>query len=197
VLKGGVTREPGFTLIEVIVALAIFAILVALAVPSMNTWIANVKVRSAADALQNGLRMAQAESLRRSRQIVFSLTNSPTPNQALTAAPNGNYWSINTIPSMTDGSELSQFIESGTLTTTTSGVQITGPAEICFNSMGRLVANNATGIAGGTCLLGVAPSYQIALPAADRPLQVSVSLGGQVHMCDIHKTLSVANPDGC
>jgi type IV fimbrial biogenesis protein FimT len=200
-LRRGVTHEPGFTLIEVSITLAVFAILVALGVPAMNQWISNVKVRSAADALQNGLRMAQAESLRRSRQVVFSLTNSPTPQNSLTAVANGNYWSINTIPSMTDGTEGSQFIESGTLTTTTAGVTITGPAAICFNSMGRLVANGATGIVGANCALpGGAPpvqSYQITLSSADRPLRVDVALGGQIHMCDPAKTLSSTSPDGC
>jgi type IV fimbrial biogenesis protein FimT len=201
VLTRGVTNEPGFTLIEVIVTLAIFSILVALAVPAMNRWISNVKVRSTADVLQNGLRMAQAESLRRSRQVAFSLTNSSSPKDSLTAVANGIYWSINTIPSMTDGTEVNQFIESGTLTTTTSGVTITGPAAICFNSMGRLVANAATGIAGASCTLpGGAPpvqSYQITLPSADRPLRLNVALGGQVHMCDPAKTLSSTDPDGC
>jgi type IV fimbrial biogenesis protein FimT len=193
--------QPGFTLLEVMVTLTIFAILVALAAPAMNRWISNVKVRSTADALQNGLRMAQAESVRRSRQTVFSLTNSPTPQNSLTAVANGSYWSINTIPSMTDGTEAGQFIEAGTLTTTTAGVLITGPAAICFNSMGRLVANSTTGVTGANCALpGATPpvqSYQITLPSADRSLRVDVALGGQVHMCDPGKTLSSINPDGC
>lgn len=200
-LKRGAAHASGFTLIEVVVTLVIFSILVTLAVPAMNRWIGNVKIRSTADALQNGLRMAQAESLRRSRQVVFSLTNSPTPQNGLTAAANGNYWSINTIPSMTDGTEGNQFVEAGPLTSITSGVAVTGPAAICFNSVGRLVANAATGINGATCALpgGTPPvqSYQITLASADRPLRVDVALGGQVHMCDPAKTLSSTDPDGC
>jgi type IV fimbrial biogenesis protein FimT len=188
-LRRRVIHQPGFTLIEVVTTLSIFAILVALAVPPMNQWISNVKVRTTADTLQNGLRIAQAESLRRSRQVVFSMTNSPN-------------WSINTIPSMTDGSESSELIESGTLTTTTSGVSITGPAAICFNSMGRLVVNTNTGISGANCSAlptGTPPvqKYTISLPSAERSMRVDVGLGGQVHMCDLGKTLSSANPDGC
>ncbi len=200
-LRGRVCPQTGFTLIEVAVTLTVFAILVALAVPAMNRWIGNVRVRSTADALQNGLRLAQAESLRRSRQVVFALTNSSTPQTSLTAVQNGSYWSINTIPSMTDGSETGQFIESGTLTTTAAGVSITGPAAICFNSMGRLTANTSTGITGASCALPVntppVQSYFINLPMADRPLRVDVALGGQVHLCDPAKVLSSTNPDGC
>ena len=188
-LRHRVTHQPGFTLLEVMVTLVIFAILVALAVPPMSRWISNVKVRTTADALQNGLRMAQAESLRRSRQVVFSMTDSPN-------------WSINTIPSMTDGTESNQLIESGTLTTVNSGVSVTGPTAICFNSMGRLVVNTSTGITGASCSAlptGTPPvqSYVISLSSADRTMRVDVGLGGQVHMCDQNKTLSSTNPDGC
>ena len=191
--------QAGFTIIEIAVTLAVFGILLAAALPAMGRWVSNVKVRSTADELQNGLRMAQAEALRRSRQVVFSLTNSANPAASLTAVANGSSWSINTIPSMTDGSEGNQFVEAGVLTAPTSGVAISGPAAICFNSLGRLVANAATGINGAICTLPatLAQSYQITLASADRPLRVNVSLGGQVHMCDPAKVLSSTDPDGC
>ena len=200
-------QAGGFTLIEMIVAMALFAILVALTVPSMRSWTANVQVRSVADALQNGLRLAQAESLRRSRQVVFALTNNSTPQTGtFTAADNGSYWAIMTVPAMTDGSEANpatRFVQSGVLSTT---VQVTGPGAICFNSVGRLVANNAPGVAGATCTAptntpraGAPPMdvYDVTVAGADHPLRVQVSLGGQVHMCDPSQTLSGTNPTGC
>lgn len=173
--------QRGFTLIEVIVTLSVFAILVALAVPSMSRWVANNKVRATADALQNALRMAQAESLRRSRQVVFSLTT------------DGSNWQINTISAATGDPQVS--IESGNLSGLNAGVTITGPAAICFNSLGRLVANTGA----GCTLPGAVQQYFVQAPttSSDRPLRVDVSLGGQVHMCDRAKTLSDANPDGC
>jgi type IV fimbrial biogenesis protein FimT len=197
----------GFTLIEMVIAMAIFGILVAATIPAMSTWIANTKVRAVADALQNGVRLAQAESLRRSRQVVFALTNSSTPqNGGFSAAANGTYWAIQTIPAMTDGSEAPVVVESGVLTSAGSSVLITGQAEICFNSMGRLVANGTTGVGGGTCTVPTAGvnsrtvptlNYVITLTHADHPLQVEVALGGQVHLCDPSQTLSSTNPYGC
>jgi type IV fimbrial biogenesis protein FimT len=191
------TRFAGFTLLEMAVTMTIFAILVTLGVPSMRVWLSNSKVRSVADSLQNGLRLAQAESLRRSRQSVFYLTNSTTPQTSLTANAGGNYWSINTIPSIVG--EASEFIGAGEVSAVNSGVTVTGgPTAICFNSIGRLVPNGATGIAGATCALpAAAPSmYTINVPGADRPLNVLVALGGQVHLCDPAKSLST-EPDGC
>lgn len=199
-------RAAGFTLLEMVVTMGIFGILTALAVPTMRTWICNVKVRAVCDALQNGLRLAQSESLRRSRQIVFSLTNSATPQTSFTAVANGKYWSINTIPSMTDGTETSAFVDSGVLAAVGTNVTITGQAAaICFNSVGRLVSNTstnvttATGGAGCTLPASTPPvwAYDVYVTGADHPLRVQVSLGGQVHMCDPSKTLSSSNPDGC
>jgi len=190
-LKLRLKAASGFTLIEMSIALTIFGILVAATLPTMRTWIMNAKVRATADALQNGVRLAQAESLRRSRQVVFALTNSSTPQTGtFTATANGSYWAIMTIPVMTDGTETATFVEGGVLNATTSAnVQVTGPAGICFNS-------------GVTCTapaVGTPPKtiYQITLTGADHPMEIEVALGGQVHMCDPSQTLSSTNPYGC
>ncbi len=200
------SRASGFTLIELVVTIAIFSILVAMGVPTMRTWVSNVKVRTVADSLQNGVRMAQTESLRRSRQVVFSLTNSTAPQTSLTAVANGSFWSVNLVPAMTDGSETITFIGSGVLTSTSANVTVTGPAAICFNSIGRLVLNSNTGVTGGNCTAqptatppGTPPKfiYLVQLTGADHPLQVQVALGGQMRLCDPSQTLSSTNTYGC
>jgi type IV fimbrial biogenesis protein FimT len=206
-------HAAGFTMIEAMVTLAIFAILVAIGVPTMSVWIRNNKVRSATDALQNGLRLAQAESLRQSRQVVFALTNSTTPQtRPLPAVAGGSSWVIYTIPSMTDGSEQPQYIQSGDFSNATANVQVTGPAAVCFNSVGRLTNNasvgvtNIIGVANSCTQPAVAPGaglaapayvFGISVPGADRPLQVNLGLGGQVHMCDPAVTISDSHPEGC
>jgi type IV fimbrial biogenesis protein FimT len=200
-------RTSGFTMIEMAVTMTIFAILVALGVPSMTTWIRNNKVRAVSDSLQTGLRLAQAESLRRSRQVVFALTNSTTPTAyPLASVSNGTSWAIWTVPSMTTG-ELPQFVESGVLSNVSSQVTITTtPAisAVCFNSVGRLVANTSANVVlitgGDNCVQPSAPpilKFNIDLAGADRPLQVNLGLGGQVHMCDPAVVISDSHPEGC
>ena len=193
-LKRGCRRVAGFTLIEMMVTIVLLSILLAVGIPLMAAWIRNSKIRTVADALQNGLRLAQAEALRRSRQTVFSLTNSTSPATSLTAVANGSNWSLNAVQLLTD--ETAQFIEAGVLTSVGSGVQITGPASICFNSLGRLVANASPGPTGANCAAAAA-TYDVTLSGTDsRPLRVLVALGGQVRMCDPAKSLATY-PDGC
>ncbi|SEF34052.1 GspH/FimT family pseudopilin [Variovorax sp. NFACC27] len=188
----------GFTLVELSVTLVVMAVLIALAMPTLLAWIANTRVRTVSDTLQNGLRQAQAEAVRRSRTAVFSLTNDTAPKTSLTAVANGSNWSINFVASSTlDTSGVATFVEAGVLTIAGTGVSISGPAAVCFSPLGRLVANSSTGVTGATCSLSSTPTYNITMSSADRPLRVVVSLGGQVHMCDPAKTLSSSAPDGC
>ncbi len=193
----------GFTLIELMITVTLLAILMMLAAPSMMEWVRNSKVRAVSEALQSGLREAQSESLRRSRQVAFALTDSkPTVDSpAFTAKTDGNHWTVHALPSM--AGESSAFVSSGILTDVGAGVTITGPAAVCFNSVGRLVPNTTTAFTtltgGATCSIDAAnpPTYDIELDGADRPLRVLVTLGGQVRMCDPKKTMSNAHPDGC
>lgn len=195
-MKGRLRRTSGFTLIELMVTIVLLAILTMLAMPSFMTWINNNKVRTVSDSLQNGLRFAQSEALRRSRPMVFSLTNSSAPQTSLTAVANGSNWSINVSKSSLDANNV--FVQAGVLTDVASGVQITGPAAICFNAMGRVVANTDTDVNGASCdTASVLQTYDVTLtPGADRPLRVLVALGGQIRMCDPARKLS-DSPDGC
>ncbi|SFP56733.1 type IV fimbrial biogenesis protein FimT [Variovorax sp. PDC80] len=204
--RPSVERLSGFTLVELMVTITLLAILMMLAAPSMMDWVRNGKVRAVAEALQNGLREARSESLRRSRQVVFALTDSkPTSSSpTFTAKADGNYWTVRSLPSMSSSSEESSvFISSGILSDIGAGVKITGPAAICFNSVGRLIANSSTALTSltgsATCSADITspPAYDITLPGADRSLRVLVNLGGQVRLCDPKKTMSDSHPDGC
>ncbi|MBT2336433.1 GspH/FimT family pseudopilin [Variovorax paradoxus] len=194
-VKGRAGHAPGFTLIELMVTIVLLSILTMLAMPSFTTWINNNKVRTVSDSLQNGLRFAQTEALRRSRPIVFSLTDSAAPQTSLTAVANGSNWSINVSKSSLDPNSV--FVQAGVLTDVASGVQIKGPAAVCFNAMGRLVADTDTDVNGATCdTTKAVQTYDINLSGADRPLRVLVALGGQIRMCDPARKLA-DSPDGC
>jgi type IV fimbrial biogenesis protein FimT len=199
--------SSGFTLIELLITISLVGLLMAMGMPSFNQWIINTRIRSAAEQLQNGLRLAQAEALRRNRQVVFSLTNAdPALNAAATA--NAANWMMQTIPINT--SETALFVQGGSFANSQQGVTVSGAAATCFNSIGRLVANTTTGVTATCTLPGPAatgacsgipaglPTFTVTSTATTTPraLCVTVALGGQVRMCDPKRSLA-SSPDGC
>lgn len=91
-----VVRIKGFSLVELMVVLTIMSVLLLFAVPEFTVWRANSEVHSIAEALQNDLRQAQAEAVRRNRQVAFVLTNdTPTEaNPSFTETVTGNNWAL-------------------------------------------------------------------------------------------------------
>ncbi len=199
-------RPRGFTLVELMITIALLAVLMALAAPSFGSWIRNAQVRTTSETLANGLRMAQSEAVRRNRLVVFFLTNAQ-PGLAATAADDGVNWVIRWIPlpgdTVTAAAPANEpFVQGGALGDIATGVGITGPAAVCFNGQGRRVAASAaaTGVAGAVCTLNAGEplaAYTMARTGGSRALRVTVSLGGQVRMCDPARVLSAEAPDGC
>lgn len=187
-------RCVGFTLVELMVTISLLAILLALAVPSFRVWINNTRVRTAAQVLQDGLRLAQAEAVRRNRTVSFFLTNDANPTATSATAANGSNWAVRVLPLVTG--ENAVFVRAGALTGVTSGVTVTnGPTIVCFNAAGQQVANATEGCAVDPA--NPTATFDIAHTGGDRALRVTASLGGRVRMCDPAKTLSATNPDGC
>ena len=66
-------RDRGFTLIELMVALAVAGLLLMGAIPLVREWMMNMQVRNAAMSIAGGLEKARAEAVRRNRDVTFSL----------------------------------------------------------------------------------------------------------------------------
>ena len=190
--------QGGFTLLELIVTITLLALLLGLGAPAFTQWTRNAQVRTVSDTLQNGTRLAQAEAVRRNRQVVFFLTNSAACNASTAPAGGGAFWAIRTVP-LVGGDDTAQTVQCGHVSDLAAGVTIAGPTAICFNSMGRQAANANPGLGGTTCTLDAAgiSTYDVSALGADRALRVLVSVGGQVRQCDPARTLSATHPDGC
>jgi type IV fimbrial biogenesis protein FimT len=184
----------GFSLLELMVTVSVFGVLIAAALPTFSTWVSNSRVRSVTENLQNGLRLAQTEAIRRNRTVVFALTNDP-PGIEAEAAENGKGWAVFSVGLLAD--EDLEFVQGGELGSVANDVSVTGPATLCFGLSGRLVnPTDATGVAGEDCQLGNA-TFVVERSGADRNLHAIVSAAGQIRLCDPAQTLSDTAPEGC
>lgn len=185
----------GFTLVELMVALAIVALLVLVSLPSMTAYFQNAKIGNAAQTFAAGLQVARAEAIRRNAPVEFVLTNTAIDpfTIANTAAPSatGRNWVVRACDAAGLNCTLveakSVIEDSGQVASSTPAIRVTGtttagPAftgSVFFNGFG---ATNLTGDAqlfidnqfGGAC----APAGPM------RCLNVRAAPGGQVRVCD-------------
>ena len=66
----------GLTLIELMVTLAVVAMLMAAVAPTLGVWVTNQKVRNTATSIVAGLQYARSEAVRRNRPVTFWLVRS-------------------------------------------------------------------------------------------------------------------------
>ncbi len=180
--------QRGVSLIELIIGMAIVAILLAVAMPSFTSSIQNSQIRKTAEAIQNGLSLARAEGVLRNTHVQFSLVagNSWTV-QCETAIGGTPPLCPGTSPAATTPSSIQNWNAGGSNAAVTPAT-----ATLSFNGMGKVTA--AT-LAPGTTLTFVISSTTGACTAPTRCLNVVVTSGGQVRMCD--PALASSDPQAC
>lgn len=180
-------RQRGFTLVELIVTIAVLAVILAMAMPSVANWTGNTRIRNVADSLQNGLQMARAEAIRRNQNMSFwlvALGDPTTLSNDCTLSSSSGSWvvSVNSpvghcadAPS-TDSSPMivtGRASGNGITVAAYQADQATAGNSITFDGFGRIV--NTTGAIGLVKVTGVSGSVN---------LWIVVSPGGLVRMCD-------------
>ncbi len=166
-------------MIEIMIALVIVAILVSMAAPGFMIWIQNTQIRTAAEAVLNGLQMTRAEAVRRNEQVTFSLV--------------GFDWNITDSTGAVIESRLS---EEGSRNAV---ITVTGALPLTFNGLGRPLGGTAA-IGGDNDAVQIRVSNPSGGTCQDsggemRCLEVRVTLSGQVRMCD--PKLPDTDPQGC
>ncbi|MDA7415200.1 GspH/FimT family pseudopilin [Xenophilus arseniciresistens] len=79
-------RQRGLTAVELLVTIAILAILIGIAAPSMSRFIIQWRVSNAVNALTGSLRIARTEAIARARPVVVCRVASKTSTTCLSTA---------------------------------------------------------------------------------------------------------------
>lgn len=193
-------RRGGFSLIELMVAVAIMGILAMLATPSIVTWTANAQMRAVAASWQSAVRMAQAEAVRSFRQVVIFRTNSTACDATAMAAADGRNYVIRTLPLFTGESGAAN--QCGSIAEMTQRITMSGPTAMCFNGNGRIATVADPGVGGSACSAGVNGQHVYWVDTESgasnqKKLAIFITLGGSVRMCARDQVVSATVPDGC
>lgn len=179
----------GFSLVELMIGIAIFIILVALATPNFSTWIINAKIRTTAESIQAGLQLARAEAVRRNAAVLFQLINSTDDSCDLST--NGPHWVVsmgNAKNKCGTGPGIIQ-LRNGTEGSDSRTAVLAGLSSVVFNGLGRLSSTSAP--------TAIDISNSVAGQSCDkvRCLRVEVTGAGQIRMCD--PALPTTDTQGC
>lgn len=185
------------------------AILFGLGVPSFREWIQSSQIRTAAEAVQNGLELARAEAVKLNTPVRFQLTD--TLDNSCQLSTTGTNWVVNqggaasndptgacaTAPSNSVAPLIIQKRPGGE--GTRNAKVVASQTLVVFNGLGRtdnvpaggVIINISNDTLAGDVGKCVADGGEM------RCLRVVVHLGGQIRMCDPAVVWSTATPQGC
>lgn len=178
------SRSPsrGFTLIEMMIGLAIAVLLLLQGVPSFTAFLRNSEIRSTAESIANGLRTARAEATRRNLPVTFTF-----------AASGGDpSWTINqfdTASAKLVDPPIQQYakVEAGR-----SAIVTSAPANavaVTFNGLGRVMSPSPLGTPNLQQI-----DVESKVTGEARTLRVYVDDAHGIRMCDPDPTLKAASP---
>lgn len=197
-------HRRGVTLPELLVGMAIVAILLGMGVPSIATYLQSAKLHSAAQSYLAGIQLARSEAIRRNMPVEFVLTDTPVlagVENAAVPSISGLNWVVRVFDPVASTFELieAKSVREGSPSAAAPSVTIAGTGNptlftgvVAFNGFGS-VANASTyefnieNPAGGTCALS---------GGTMRCMRIRVPAGGQIRLCD-PATANVTDSRGC
>lgn len=191
--------QRGFTIIELVVTLALLGVLLALGVPAFGIFIQNTQIKNAAENVLNGLNIAKAEAVRRNAPVRFQLVSNMTATCAVSASSGSWVVSLddatglcNIDPSDTTAPRIIQkyTVQDGSPKVS---VAATGGGLVTFNGLGRVSGAGTTQI-DFTHATSVCEHVDAAGTA--RCLRVLITTGGSAKLCD-PKVTATTDPRHC
>jgi type IV fimbrial biogenesis protein FimT len=197
-------RTRGFTLIELMFGLALFALVMMLALPSFTAMLNNGRLRDTAASIMAGLQATRSEALRRNQIVEFVLTADDVDDTSVatvTANNSGPNWAIRVLDATAtpvaplvearSALEGSNQTDPAALYSRVLAANLPGTTTVRFDALGR------TNVGGVNTTFDVTPSDANLCRANGgdlRCVRVVVTPSGRVRMCD-PSIDPVANPN--
>ena len=153
-------------MIEMMVVVAVLAIVLSIALPNLNMMIANTQIRSVAESVRNGLQLARTEAVKRNESVRFTLNADSS-------------WQLGCVTVVADLDGDGQddcpavITQKGVREGGGNTVTIAGAGQATFTSLGTLVAGATLALVNFT-----------SNTAGTKPLRITLGTGGNARMCD-------------
>lgn len=164
-------------MVEIAVVLAILGILMAIALPNMQGWMANQRIRTKTESLRAGMQTARVEAMRRNLNVVFTMNfDSSWTVGCETPVADNDGDGLEDCPAL-----ITQAIASEGGTNVEIDSTPAGSTQATFSGIGLVRAANAD---------GTPPLSQVDVTVPDisydglRPLRILLPLGGLSRICD-------------
>ncbi|WP_306603199.1 GspH/FimT family pseudopilin [Azonexus sp.] len=215
------SAQRGFSLVEIMVVVAIMAIILSVAAPSLAKYLNGLSVRSAAESVLNGLQVARGEAIRSNNTVILQIVDSLENSCAETAQ--GKHWVVShcpaagacggaidkqAVPPVNCNDSDPVILAKGSFEAGDRvEVDLGGSAALCYSALGRVSANasncpagtiDPSGSGGGSFAINVRHTDEACMAdgGSVRCLRIAVGTAGQAKLCDPSITSS-DDPRGC
>jgi type IV fimbrial biogenesis protein FimT len=171
-------KSSGFSLVELMVVIALLGIIATYAISSYQAWIQNTRIRTAAESIQGGIQLARAEAVSRNASVQFDFRGTKSA------------WTVCASPVAPGACPNPD----GATTIQSRAVSDAGP--YVFNSFGTMTSPVPGGVTG-LVSIGVDVSTSVLPSAESRDLRIVIGVGGSSRMCDPDPGVSTSDPRKC
>ncbi len=207
--------QRGFTIIEILISLAVLGVLLALGVPGLVEWLQNQQIRAASEATVNGLQVARGEAVRRNTPVRFQFVSDLSSTCVLSSDSPTTPGSVSWIVSLADPTGACDAVTdsgqspppAGRILQKRTGAEgspnaratsvfvppaapMQAASTVTFAALGNVIAN-----ADGTPSINRIDVTNVNVTGAMRPLRIIITSGGSTRMCD--PSLAPPEPRGC
>lgn len=184
-------QSSGFTLIELMVVITIFALLLVMGIPSFQTFLQNRQIRNTAESILSGMQIARAEAVKSNAQHVFQLNAT------------AGTWTVYQLSNASPPAIVNPPVQTFDFGTRWPNVRVAanGRNAVTFDGIGRMTAQNDISVTGITPALTLNPITTVNVDIASLPAGVysmrveAINAARGLRTCMPH--LPATDPKGC